>query len=64
MGVVFTHGVTYDTGAFPVGAVETDTQLVHVVEGSPLYGLQAVSYVRECSGYDYAHGVVDVGFLH
>ena len=31
----------YDTGAFPVGAVKADAELVHIIEGSSLYGLKS-----------------------
>ena len=27
VGVIFTHGITYDTGTFTVGAVVTDPQI-------------------------------------
>ncbi len=64
MGVVFTHGVAYDTGAFPVGAVKADAELVHIIEGSSLYGLKSVADIREGAGNNHAHSVVDVRFLH
>ena len=39
VGVVFTHGITHDTGTFPVGAVIFKPQLMHVVESPPLHRL-------------------------
>ena len=64
VGVIFTHGITYDTGTFTVGTVVTDPQFVHIVESSALYRLQAVSDIRQGSGNDNAHGIVDERFLH
>ena len=58
VGVIFTHGITYDTGTFTVGAVVTDPQFVHIVESS------ALSDIRQGSGNDNAHGIVDERFLH
>ena len=60
VGVVFTHGIPHDTGAFPIGPVIPDTQLVHVVERAPLNRLKPVPYIRKGPGYDDAHGIVDV----
>ena len=37
--VVFTHRVPHDAGAFSVGTVRPDPQLVHVVESTALDGL-------------------------
>ena len=64
VGVIFTHGITYDTGTFTVGAVIADPQFVHIVESSSLYRLQTISDIRQGSGNDNAHGIVDERFLH
>ena len=39
MGMIFTHGITHNTGAFPVRPVITDAQLIHIIQSTPLYGL-------------------------
>ena len=62
--MIFTHGISYDTGTFTVRAVVTDAQLIHIVKGPALYRLQSVTYIRQRSGNDNAHGVIDIGFLH
>ena len=58
--MVFTHGVSHDTGAFPVRPVIADAQLVHIVKGAPLYRFETVAHIREGTGYDHAHGVIDI----
>ena len=64
MRMVFTHGVSHDTGAFPVRPVAADPQLVHIVEGTPLHRLQSVPHIRQSPGHDDAHGIIDIRFLH
>ena len=60
MWMIFTHGISYDTGTFTVRAVVTDAQLIHIVKGPALYRLQSVTYIRQRSGNDNAHGVIDI----
>ena len=60
MRMIFTHGISNDTGTFTVRAVVADTELIHIVKGTALYRLQSVTYIRQCSGNDNAHGVVDI----
>ena len=62
--VIFTHGIPYDTGTFPVWSVIADTQFIHIIQGSPLYRLQSVTHIRKGSGDNNAHGIIDIGFLH
>ena len=62
--MVLTHGIAYDTGTFSVRPVVADTQFIHVVKGAPLHRLQAVPNVRERTGDDDAHGVINERFLH
>ena len=64
MGVIFTHGVTYDTGTFSVWSVITDTQFIHIIQGSSLYRLQSVTHIRQGSGDNNTHGIIYIGFLH
>ena len=60
VGMIFTHGISYDTGTFTVRAVVADAKLIHIVKGTALYRLQSVTYIRQCSGNDNAHGVIDI----
>ncbi len=39
MGVIFTHGITYDTGTFSVGLIGTVVQLDHGIQDASLYWL-------------------------
>ena len=64
VGMVFAHGISHDTGAFPVGPVITDAQLIHVVKSPALYGLEPVAHIRQRPGHDNAHGIIDKGLLH
>ena len=64
MGMVFTHGIAYDTGALSVRLVGTIVQLDHGIKNSSLNRLETVSYIGKSPGSDHAHGVIDVGFLH
>ena len=64
MRMIFTHGISNDTGTFTVRAVVADTKLIHIVKGTALYWLQSVTYIRQCSGNDNTHGVVYIRFLH
>ena len=36
VGMVFTHGIPYDTGAFPVRFVIFDSQFMHIIQNAPL----------------------------
>ena len=58
--MVFTHSVSNDAGAFPIWFVIADAQLVHIVKGSPLYRFETVAHVREGTGYNHAHGVINI----
>ena len=64
VGVVFTHGIADDTGAFTVGLIRTVVQLDHGEQDASLNRLKAVSYIGQRPGADYTHGVVDVRLLH
>ena len=58
--MVFTHCISHDTGTFPVRLVIADTELVHIIEGTPLHWFQPVAHVRQGAGNDHAHGVVNI----
>ena len=64
MGMIFTHGITYDTGAFTVRLIRTIVQFYHGIEDSALHRLQPIPYVRKrTGGYD-AHCIIDKESLH
>ena len=64
MGVVLTHHVAHDAGAFLGGGVVEDAVLVHRVEDAAVHWLEAVAHIRQRSGHDDGHGIVDIGRLH
>ena len=64
MGMIFTHGITDDTGTFSVRLIRTVVQLDHGVKHTPLHRLQTIPHIRKRSGCDNAHGVVDIGIFH
>ncbi len=64
MGVVFTHGISHDTGALPVRPVIANAQFMHIVKRPALHRLQTVPDIRQRPGDDDAHGIVYKGFLH
>ena len=49
MRVIFTHGITNDTGTLTMGLVRTVVQFNHRVQHSTLYRLQTISYIWKCS---------------
>ena len=62
--VIFTHGITDDTGAFSMWLIRTVVQFYHGIQHSSLYRLQTVSYIRQRAGRDNAHGVINVRGFH
>ena len=62
--MVLAHRVADDTGALSVGLVRGIAQFTHCPEYSSLYRLQAVSDIRQRTGYDDAHRVIDIRIAH
>ena len=62
--MVFTHRIADDSRTFPVWPVVTDAELIHIVQCAPLYRLQAVPHIRQRTGDDDAHRVINVRLLH
>ena len=60
MRMVFTQYLTHDAGALLMGGVVAYPQIVHGIEYAPVYWLQAVANVRQSTGDDYAHGVIEI----
>ena len=60
MGMIFTHGITYDTGAFTMGLVRTVIQFYHGIEHAALNRLQTVPHIRQRPGSNDTHGVVNI----
>ena len=64
MWMIFTHCITDNTRTFTMRFIRSVVQFDHGVENSALYRFQSVSDIRKRSGCDYAHGIINVGFLH
>ena len=64
MWMVFTHGITDDTGTLTMWLIRTVVQLNHRKQYTTLHRLQTVSDIRQGAGCNYTHGIVNVGFLH
>ena len=64
MRVIFTHSITDDTGTLTVGLIRLVVELYHGVEYTALYGLKSVTNIRQGTGSDYTHGVINVILLH
>ena len=64
MRVIFTQHFADNTRALFVGAVGTDTHIVHRVEDAPMYRFQAITRVWQRAGHDDAHGVIEVSAAH
>ena len=39
MRMIFTHGISHDTGGFSVGLVVSQAQLAHIIKHAALYRL-------------------------
>src|SRR3972149_515526 len=64
VGVVFTYDVSDNARGLFIGLVPLDAHLVHREDYAPVHGLESVTDVRQSPSYDYAHGVIEIGFLH
>ena len=60
MWMIFTHGISDNTRTFTIWPVITDSQLIHVIECSSLYRFQTIPDIREGSGNDNTHGIVNI----
>ena len=64
MRMVFTHGISDNTGTLPVRLIITDPQLIHIVQSPSLHRLQSIPDIRKCPGDDNTHRIVDIRFFH
>ena len=64
VGMIFTHGIADDTGAFTVRFIRAVIQLDHGIQNSSLHWLQSVPYIRKSAGRDNTHGIVDIRLFH
>ena len=64
MRMIFTHGITDNTGAFTIWAVITDPQFIHIIKCSSLNRFQTISHIRKCTWNNDTHRIINIGFLH
>ena len=64
MGVVLTKHVADNAGAFAIGTIRGEPQLLHGKQDAALHGLKAVAHIGKGPPHDHAHGVFEVGTLH
>ena len=62
--VIFTHGIADNTGTLSVWLIVSDAQLMHIIKDTSLNRLKTVPDIGEGTGHDYAHGIIDIRFLH
>ena len=64
MGMVFTHGITDDTRTFSVRLIRSVIQLDHGIEHTSLNRFETIPHIRERTGHDDGHRIVDVRATH
>ena len=64
MRVIFTHGITNDTGTFTMRLIRTVVQLYHGIQYPSLYRFQTISDVRKGTGGNNTHGIIYIRFFH
>ena len=60
VGVVLGDHVSHHVGGLPRRTVVDHAQLVHRVEHAAMHGFQTVAHIRQRTGDDYAHRVVEI----
>ena len=64
MRMILTKNLTYDTCTFLVGIRACVSNAKHTVEYAAVNGLESVTYIRQGSGHNHRHTVVDVRGFH
>jgi hypothetical protein len=62
--MIFTQHFTDDTDALLESGIMGQSHLGHGVEYAPVHRFQAVPYIRESTGDNDTHGIVEVGTPH
>jgi hypothetical protein len=60
VGMVLSHSVPHDTGAFLCGRIGTQPQFPHRKEEPPMYRLEPVPYIRQGPAHNYRHSVIEI----
>ena len=64
MWMIFTHGITDDTGTLTMWLVRSVIQLNHCIQNTSLYRFQSISDIRQCTGSNNRHRIIDIGSFH
>ena len=64
MGVILSHHLSDQTGAFLMGAGMNEIEFSHRIEYPAVHGLQPVTNIRQSPGYDNRHRIIDVRITH
>ena len=64
MGVILTQHLTYNTRTLLVGAIACVANAQHTEEYAAVNRLETIAHIRERTGHNHRHTVVDVRGLH
>ena len=64
MGMVISHDLANDLGAFAIAAIRQETHDPHAIKHTAVGGFQPIAHVRKRPSNDHAHGVIHVRALH
>ena len=64
MRMVFAQNLTHDSSALAVRCISPDAHIVHRIKYAAVHGFQPIPGIGQGSGYDHAHGVIEVRASH
>ena len=64
VGMVLTEHLTHHTGALLIGFVTGIADTFHTIEYTAVNRFESVAHIREGTGHDDRHGVVDIRLFH
>ena len=64
VGMIFTQHLTHDTCALLAWPAMQVPQFLHPEENAAVHRLETVSHIRQRTGHNHAHRIVDVAFSH
>ena len=64
VGVVLTQHFPHDPGAFAVGPIAGQAQLVHRIQDAAMHRFEAIAGIGQGPAHDHAHRILQVGARH
>ena len=64
MGMKFTEYIAHDTGRFLVRLIRKHAGFTHGIENAAVNRFQTIPHIRQRTGDDDGHGIVNVGIFH